>query len=97
VVRPRTWSGPPAYAAPEQLAGEKAAAPADVFAWASTICYAATGRVAFGAESIPAVMHRILAAPPDLEGVLPACAQLSSAACRRTRLSALLLKTLSAI
>jgi predicted Ser/Thr protein kinase len=61
--------GTPSYAAPEQLAGEKAAAPADIFAWASTICYAATGRPAFGADSIPAVMHRILSAPPNLDGI----------------------------
>jgi predicted Ser/Thr protein kinase len=61
--------GTPAYAAPEQLAGHKAAPPADLFAWASTMCFAATGIPAFGSDSIPAVMHRIMYAEPQLAGV----------------------------
>ena len=61
--------GTPSYAAPEQLAGHKAAAAADVFSWACTMTFAATGIPPFGADSIPAVMQRIMFAPPYLDGV----------------------------
>jgi hypothetical protein len=36
-----------------------------------TLIYAATGRTAFGADAVPAVMHRILYSEPDLTGVPP--------------------------
>ncbi|MBO2453910.1 protein kinase [Actinomadura barringtoniae] len=68
-----TVSGPavgtPSYMAPEQISGDEVGAPADVFAWASTMIYAATGRPPYGKDSIPAVMHRILYLDPDLGGV----------------------------
>lgn len=72
--------GTPAYLAPEQIAGEPATPACDVFAWGATIVFAATGRPAFGAASVPAVMHRILTAEPDasalprpLRGVVERC------------------------
>jgi Protein kinase domain len=58
--------GTPAYMAPEQLRGEPAGRPADVFAWAAVIVYAATGNPPFGQDTIPAVVHRILSVEPDL-------------------------------
>ncbi|TDC74396.1 serine/threonine-protein kinase, partial [Actinomadura sp. 7K507] len=58
--------GTPAYMAPEQVSGEQAGAPGDVFSWGSTITFAATGRPPFGADSIPAVMYRVLHNEPDL-------------------------------
>jgi serine/threonine protein kinase len=58
--------GTPAYMAPEQLAGTPVGPPADVFAWAVTMVYAATGYPAFGSDTIPAVMHRILHEQPDV-------------------------------
>lgn len=61
-----TAVGTPAYMAPEQISGEAVGPPADVFAWGSTMVYAASGSPAHGWDSIPAVMHRILNAPPDL-------------------------------
>ncbi|GGV13803.1 hypothetical protein GCM10010182_38160 [Actinomadura cremea] len=62
--------GTPAYFAPEWLEGHPPTAKSDVFAWAGTIVYAATGRPPFGpADSIPAVMHRIANGEPDLDGV----------------------------
>ncbi|MEU0570629.1 serine/threonine-protein kinase, partial [Nonomuraea sp. NPDC005983] len=64
-----TVVGTPAYMAPEQIAGEPATPASDLFAWAATMAYAANGRALFVGESIPAVMHRILTAEPDLSGV----------------------------
>ncbi|MFI6509281.1 protein kinase [Streptosporangium sp. NPDC050855] len=61
--------GTPTYMSPEQIHGRPAAAPSDVFSWAVTMVFAATGRPAFGQDSIPAVLHRILTAEPDLSEV----------------------------
>ncbi|MFI6484182.1 protein kinase [Nonomuraea sp. NPDC050663] len=61
--------GTPGYMAPEQIAGEDATAASDVFAWAATIAFAATGSSLFSAANIPAVMHRVLTAEPDLSDV----------------------------
>ncbi|WP_261985867.1 serine/threonine-protein kinase [Microbispora sp. CSR-4] len=58
--------GTPAYLAPEVLSGGTAGASADMFAWGVTMVFAATGRPAFGADSIPSVITRILNTPPDL-------------------------------
>ncbi|MGK5553599.1 serine/threonine-protein kinase [Actinomadura kijaniata] len=65
--------GTPAYMAPEQVGGEAVGPAADVFAWGSTIAFAATGRAPFGQDTVPAVFHRILTGTPDLgalDGVL---------------------------
>ncbi|MBB5080778.1 WD40 repeat domain-containing serine/threonine protein kinase [Nonomuraea endophytica] len=61
--------GTPGYMAPEQISGESVTPASDMFAWASTMAYAATGTSLFGGDSIPAVMHRILNASPDLSGI----------------------------
>ncbi|MEU5878342.1 bifunctional serine/threonine protein kinase/MFS transporter [Spirillospora sp. NPDC047279] len=72
--------GTPAYMAPEQVASDDLGPHTDVFAWGATILYAATGRAPFGSDTIPAVMHRILNAAPDvsalpapLAGLVAAC------------------------
>ncbi|GLW09492.1 hypothetical protein Misp01_46210 [Microtetraspora sp. NBRC 13810] len=68
---PSSLSGTPPYMAPEQLRGEHGAPSADVFAWAATMVYAATGRAPFGSDTVAAVFHRILSQDPDLDGVPP--------------------------
>ncbi|MEU6425878.1 serine/threonine protein kinase [Microbispora sp. NPDC046973] len=70
--------GEPAYLAPEQIRGERYDAYADMFAWAATVVFAATGRPPFPQEP-----QAVLNAQPDLGGleerlrqvVLPALAK----------------------
>ncbi|TMR19204.1 serine/threonine protein kinase, partial [Nonomuraea turkmeniaca] len=61
--------GTPSYLAPEQLSGAAVSEAADVFAWGVTMVYAATGKPAFGADSIPVVMNRILNEEPEIGGM----------------------------
>ncbi|WP_202638230.1 serine/threonine-protein kinase [Bailinhaonella thermotolerans] len=63
--------GTPAYLAPEQIAGHPASPASDVFAWAATMVFAASGRSPFSAETIPAVISRIVGHEPDLAAVPP--------------------------
>ena len=63
--------GTPSYVAPEQLAGARPTSAVDIFAWALTMIFAATGRLGFGADSVPAVMHRIMYEEPDLSDLPP--------------------------
>ncbi|WP_165975509.1 serine/threonine protein kinase [Actinomadura rubrisoli] len=64
--------GTPAYFAPEWLEGHPPTDRSDVFAWAGTIVFAATGHPPFGpARSVPATLHRIANGEPDLDGVPP--------------------------
>src|SRR5579862_7145522 len=61
--------GTPSYIAPELLSGARPTSAVDIFAWALTMFYAATGRMAFGGDTVMAVMHRILTEEPDISGV----------------------------
>ncbi|WP_062429891.1 serine/threonine-protein kinase [Herbidospora daliensis] len=58
--------GTPTYMAPEQLGESPPGPAADVFAWASTVVFAASGTPPFGADSVPAVLNRLLRGQPDL-------------------------------
>lgn len=58
--------GTPAYLSPEQINGTPAGPASDVFAWAATMVFAATGVSPFGAETVPAAMQRVLYTEPDL-------------------------------
>ncbi|MGW5160010.1 protein kinase domain-containing protein [Nonomuraea wenchangensis] len=60
-----------AYLAPEQVAGLPGGAPADVFAWAAVVGFAATGVPPFGDGSPAEVAERVLRGEPRLDG-LPA-------------------------
>ncbi|QFY10284.1 protein kinase [Nonomuraea phyllanthi] len=64
-------SGTPTYMAPEVFTGQRAGAPADVFAWGGIVLFAATGKDPFGADHPGGVMHKVLSHQPDV-GVLPA-------------------------
>ncbi len=61
--------GTPSFIAPEQLAGARPTSAVDIFAWAVTMIFAATGRLAFGGDSVMAVMMRIMNEVPDVTGV----------------------------
>ncbi|MET9339035.1 serine/threonine-protein kinase [Nonomuraea sp. NPDC003804] len=58
--------GTPAYMSPEQIVGQEVGPASDMFSWAATLVFAATGRVMFGADNVPAVLHRVLHHEPEL-------------------------------
>jgi predicted Ser/Thr protein kinase len=58
--------GTPPYMSPEQLHGEPAGPAGDIFSWASTMFYGATGQLAFTGSSFPEIVHKILSVQPDL-------------------------------
>ncbi|GIH72377.1 serine/threonine-protein kinase [Sphaerimonospora thailandensis] len=61
--------GTPGYLAPEVLEGWAAGPEADVFAWAATLAFAATGRQPYGTGPVTAVAYRVVHHEPDLSGV----------------------------
>ncbi|RFS85836.1 serine/threonine protein kinase [Actinomadura spongiicola] len=61
--------GTPAYLAPELIEGGRATPASDVFSWAATVAFAATGRPPFGRGSLHGVCFRILRGQADLDGV----------------------------
>ena len=54
--------------APEQVTG-RPGQPADIFAWAVTLAYAASGEMPFGTGSAEAILYRILHTEPDTAAV----------------------------
>jgi hypothetical protein len=60
--------GSPGFMAPEQFTGQAGPA-ADVFAWAVTVAYAASGQPPFGTGPTDAVMYRIVHAQADIAAV----------------------------
>ncbi|MEV4185014.1 serine/threonine-protein kinase [Streptosporangium canum] len=61
--------GTPGYMAPEQFAGQPAGPASDMFSWAATMVYGATGHRAFAGQHPAAMMGAILSREPDLDGV----------------------------
>ncbi|NVI91180.1 protein kinase [Actinomadura sp. BRA 177] len=61
--------GTPGYMAPEQIREDGTGPEADLFAWAATMVFAATGERPFRGGSIPAVMQAILQDEPVLDGL----------------------------
>jgi serine/threonine protein kinase len=62
--------GTPAFMAPEQLAGERVTAAADMWSWAVTMAFAGTGELPFKGESLTATAYAILHSQPHV-GRLP--------------------------
>ena len=62
--------GTPAFMAPEQLAGVRVTAAADMWSWAVTIAFAGTGELPFKGESLTATAYAILHSEPAV-GRLP--------------------------
>ena len=62
--------GTPAFMAPEQLAGERVTAAADMWSWAATMAFAGTGELPFKGESLIATAFAILHSEPNV-GKLP--------------------------
>jgi len=62
-------TGSPPYMAPEHFTGARVGPEADIFAWGSTMVFAATGKPPFGDDSFAAVAYRILHAEPELSAL----------------------------
>ena len=62
--------GSAGFMAPEQVTG-RAGQAADIFAWAVTIAYAASGQPPFGTGESLAIVYRILHGSPDIAAVPP--------------------------
>ncbi|MEV4175757.1 serine/threonine-protein kinase [Nonomuraea sp. NPDC049709] len=58
--------GTPAFMAPEQILAQPVGPAADMFAWGSTMVFAAGGAGPFEAETVPAIIQRVLHTEPDL-------------------------------
>ncbi|GAA1826586.1 serine/threonine-protein kinase [Actinomadura chokoriensis] len=69
-----------AYMSPEQVLGDMPGPSGDVFSLGCVLAYAATGRGPFDAETIPAIVHRVLHEEPDLSA-LPEDLRTMIAAC----------------
>ncbi|WP_230205164.1 serine/threonine-protein kinase [Parafrankia elaeagni] len=69
LTRVGTAIGSPGYMSPEQVGGYGTGPATDVFSWACTVAYAATGRSPFGDGPTDAVLFRVRHDPPNLAGV----------------------------
>ncbi|GAA2573301.1 serine/threonine-protein kinase [Actinomadura fulvescens] len=83
ITRPGMVIGTPAYLAPELIEGQPASTASDVFSWAATVAYAATGRHPFGRGTLHGVCFRILRGKADLDGAPEPLAPLLRLALRR--------------
>ncbi|WP_214110107.1 WD40 repeat domain-containing serine/threonine protein kinase [Acrocarpospora catenulata] len=61
--------GTPTYMSPEQFKGERVGPASDVFSWAGTMVFAATGRQPFPGQTVPAIVNAVLNEASDLSGV----------------------------
>jgi hypothetical protein len=68
VTRTGMMVGSAGFMAPEQVTG-RAGQAADIFAWAVTLTYAASGQMPFGTGSSDAILYRILHTEPDTTAV----------------------------
>jgi serine/threonine protein kinase len=68
VTRAGMTVGSAGYMAPEQITG-RAGTAADIFSWAVTIAYAASGQSPFGTGTSEVILYRILHETPDIAAV----------------------------
>ena len=61
--------GTPAFMAPEQLAGTRVTAAADMWSWAVTMAFAGTGELPFKGESLTVMAYAILHSEPHVGGL----------------------------
>ncbi|UBU09200.1 WD40 repeat domain-containing serine/threonine protein kinase [Nonomuraea gerenzanensis] len=61
--------GTPTYMSPEQFEGLRVGPASDVFSWAGTMVFAATGQAPFAGETVPAILNAVISGAPDLRGV----------------------------
>ncbi|MEU8378058.1 serine/threonine-protein kinase [Streptosporangium sp. NPDC048865] len=61
--------GTPAYMSPEQFTDQALTPAADMFSWAGTMIYAATGQPPFSATTVGAMLNAILNTQPDLSAI----------------------------
>ncbi len=71
--------GSAGYMAPEQITG-RAGTAADIFTWAVTVVFAASGQSPFGSGTSEAMLFRIMHADPDIAAVPPGLRPLVEAA-----------------
>ena len=71
--------GSAGFMAPEQVMG-KAGTAADIFTWAVTVAYAASGQSPFGTGASDVILYRIVHAAPDITAVPPGLRPLVEAA-----------------
>ena len=71
--------GSAGFMAPEQVMG-KAGTAADIFTWAVTVAYAASGQSPFGTGAPDAILYRIMHTAPDITAVPPGLHPLVEAA-----------------
>jgi len=71
--------GSAGFMAPEQVMG-RAGTAADIFTWAVTVAYAASGQPPFGTGASDAILYRIMHAAPDIAAVPPGLRPLVEAA-----------------
>ncbi|WP_199487060.1 serine/threonine-protein kinase [Actinomadura logoneensis] len=71
--------GTPAYMAPEQFSGGPVGPAADLFCWAATLVFAASGEDPFGSGPTTAVIYRVMSRNPDLSALPPHLAGLAAA------------------
>ena len=70
VLSGETTMGTPAFMSPEQLAGTRVTAAADMWSWAVTMVFAGTGELPFSGASLTAAAYAILHTEPRI-GRLP--------------------------
>ncbi|MFC0552802.1 serine/threonine-protein kinase [Planotetraspora thailandica] len=72
--------GTPPYMSPEQFLDAPVGPASDIFSWASSIFFGATGRLAFDGSMLPQIVNKIVSSQPDLMAV-PASLRAPLAAC----------------